>query len=96
MSAEPTDAQVNAAALEYFGVSATYDRERMRASLRAAAAIAEEPEWEYGERSPGSTYVWGPWTAEKAESLAVPDAQLMRRRKAGPWVPVKQEGAKHG
>ncbi|WP_420114532.1 hypothetical protein [Pseudactinotalea sp.] len=43
----------------------------------AHGVVAEEPEWEYGY-----------------DSIADAEAErpTMRRRKAGPWVPVEQEG----
>lgn len=94
MSTEPTDAQVNAAALEYFGVSATYDRERMRDALRAAAAIAEEPEWEYGLAIPLHTGTAIHPARDEATARSQAWLYPMHRRRApGPWVPATQEGA---
>lgn len=55
-----------------------------------ASVVAEEPEWEYGERSALSEHVLGPYTGGMAASLGVPEDRLVRRRKAGSWVPVKQ------
>lgn len=63
------------------------------AALRAEwEAEQGETEWEYGERSPSSKYVWGPWTAEKADSLDIPPDLLVRRRAPGPWVPINENG----
>lgn len=69
---------------------------------RAAGVVAEEPEWEYrtllhgidpqphgrlnrGEITPGE---WHAALHEDDQNIT-----LERRRKAGPWVPVEQEGA---
>ena len=51
-----------------------------------AEAVAEEPEWEYGVKFddlPGRVF----------DRLPGDPRATHRRRKAGPWVPVKQEGA---
>lgn len=48
-----------------------------------AGVVTEEPEWEYGVAGPTGRMVNnGDYTIQ----------QTHRRRKAGPWVPVKQEG----
>lgn len=58
-----------------------------------AGVVTEEPEWEYAYE------VDGYWDDDKfvvEEYRHVGDTSphaLARRRKAGPWVPVKQEGA---
>lgn len=69
--------------------------DRMRAAERAVAAhdaevragvVAEEPEWEYGVvRHDGVMVNNGDYMIQ----------QTHRRRKAGAWVPVDQEGADH-
>lgn len=49
-----------------------------------SGVVDEEPEWEYGVVGPTGRMVNnGDYTIQ----------QTHRRRKAGPWVPVKQEGA---
>ncbi|WP_152525851.1 hypothetical protein [Microbacterium maritypicum] len=68
-----------------------------------AGVVAEEPEWEYGihsEISGNVNSVGAPWMDRAfAEKVTANDSGNygVRRRKAGPWVPVKQEGpaAKH-
>lgn len=53
-----------------------------------AGFVAEEPEWEYGVTHvelPGTVFGWLPGDRPVTH----------RRRKAGPWVPVKQGGAGH-
>jgi hypothetical protein len=63
------------------------------AEVRARVA-AEEPEWEYGVDHEGDGAVekfgWKSYAAAKVAETR--DGIFMRRRKAGPWVPVKQEG----
>lgn len=64
-----------------------------------AGVVAEEPEWEYGVEH---VQVDG-WVdrelhlnlaeAEEDYRTCGMNCTLMRRRKAGPWLPVKQEGA---
>ncbi|WP_350351898.1 hypothetical protein ABS642_00865 [Microbacterium sp. A8/3-1] len=70
---------------------------------RAAGAVAEEPEWEYGweadedvrttsrPRGPRILFDGVPYPPEEMAAFA--RGRRIRRRKAGPWVPVKQEGA---
>lgn len=51
-----------------------------------AGVVAEEPEWEYGVKFddlPGRVF----------DRLPGDPRATHRRRKAGPWVPVEQEGA---
>lgn len=71
--------------------------------LPAAGVVAEEPEWEYGweadearraelrPRGPRIMLDDQPTTPEAIANF--PRGRRIRRRKAGPWVPVKQEGA---
>lgn len=70
-------------------------------ALIAAGVVAEEPEWEYGVRATGDNE---PFTdhydsldamSEEFDGRVVwnVDEEIVRRRKAGPWVPVKHEGA---
>lgn len=68
--------------------------------------VAEEPEWEYGwagTDDEGDDWVMDDTfdTRESAEAytrrpigrwVRTDHGELVRRRKAGPWVPVKQEG----
>lgn len=55
-----------------------------RLASRAADVVAEEQEWDYGVIGAAGRMVNnGDYTIQ----------QTHRRRKAGPWVPVKQEGA---
>lgn len=65
------------------------------------AVVAEEPEWEYGvwlkhATSPFTPPVMSVRNLEAAKHLAALNPlhapTYFRRRKAGPWVPVKQEG----
>lgn len=64
-----------------------------------AGVVAEEPGWEYGvhcESSGRVNSVGAPWMDRKfAEKVTANDSGNygVCRRKAGPWVPVKQEGA---
>lgn len=60
-----------------------------------ASVVAEEPEWEYGIALFGEMDDVQPWPTEERALRELQDAEdiLIRRRKAGPWVPVKQEGA---
>lgn len=55
----------------------------------------DEPEWEYGIALFGEMDDVQPWATEEKALRELQDADdiLIRRRKAGPWVPVKQEGA---
>lgn len=67
-----------------------------------AGVVAEEPEWEYGISSGhGSVNYVGTRESvdarvrsfEKAGAPLRHGEQIVRRRKVGLWVPVKQEGA---
>ncbi|WP_315637323.1 MULTISPECIES: hypothetical protein [Microbacterium] len=71
-----------------------------------AGVVAEEPEWEYGVKfdwKPEPSYVGSHDNCryfmdqpnDSLEKHAHPEdtKTLLRRRKAGPWVPMKQEGA---
>ena len=67
-----------------------------------AQVVAEEPEWEYGISSGhGSENYVGTRESvdarvrsfEKAGAPLRDGEQIVRRRKVGLWVPVKQEGA---
>lgn len=74
-----------------------------------AGVVAEEPEWEFGVRLHARHLITGtntaaftpPTTPHPTMERAIEMARLNhgyrptfhRRRKAGPWVPVKQEGA---
>ena len=76
-----------------------------RAALVAAAGVAAldgapEPEWEYGlgnRKSPRDAGIPYPdeahvrWLASALEETPTFGPQLMRRRKAGPWLPVEGE-----
>lgn len=69
-----------------------------------AQVVAEEPGWEYGvrltggdrdRRTAGYIYRW-PSLAQAEDQAALnfdASAEFFTRIKAGPWVPVKQEGA---
>ena len=57
-----------------------------RIGAARAGVVAEEPEWEYGVKFddlPGRVF----------DRLPGDPRATHRRRKADPWVPVKQEGA---
>ncbi|WP_312672852.1 hypothetical protein [Microbacterium sp.] len=59
-----------------------------------AGVVAEEPEWEYGIRdTAGDEMIAGPQSTTEGLVPLFAGEVLERRRKAGPWVPVKQEGA---
>ncbi|WP_303708433.1 MULTISPECIES: hypothetical protein [Microbacterium] len=59
-----------------------------------AGVVAEEPEWEYGIRdTAGDEMITGPQSTTEGLVPLFAGEVLERRRKAGPWVPVKQEGA---
>lgn len=62
---------------------------------RRAGVVAEEPEWEYTRQAEANG--WAGPAAYRDEAHAsdglMPGWRVVRRRKAGPWVPVKQEGA---
>jgi len=64
-----------------------------------AGVVAEEPEWEYGvEHAQVDGWVERELHLDRQEALddyrtCGMNCTLMRRRKAGPWVPLKQEGA---
>lgn len=71
-------------------------------ALIAAGVVAEEPEWEYGISSGhGSVNYVGTRESvddrvksfEKAGAPLRDVESIVRRRKVGLWVPVKQEGA---
>lgn len=72
-------------------------RATLLAERLGAGVVAEEPEWEYGihsEISGNVNSVGAPWMdREFAEKVTANDSRNygVRRRKAGPWVPVKQE-----
>lgn len=54
-----------------------------------AGVVAEEPEWEYGEKARHTDYVCGHKPSEYPDIWAeIPPEQRVRRRPAGPWVPV--------
>ena len=61
-----------------------------------AGVVAEEPEWEYGIRADGDDEPYTDhsddpdWLCDQI--TPEPGDAIVRRRKAGPWVPVKQEG----
>lgn len=62
----------------------------------STAFVAEEPEWEYGIRADGDDEPYTDhsddpdWLCDQI--TPEPGDAIVRRRKAGPWVPVKQEG----
>lgn len=68
------------------------------AETRARGVVAEEPEWEYGIALFGEMDDIQQWATEAKARAARQDAEdlLIRRRKAGPWVPVKQKGESDG
>lgn len=59
--------------------------------------VAEEPEWEYGIRAEGDDEPYTDhsddpdWLCDQI--TPEPGDAIVRRRKAGPWVSVQQEGA---
>lgn len=60
----------------------------------AAGVVAEEPEWEYGEQSrldPNTVWTVDP-DSQSMIWADIPAEKRVRRRAAGEWVPVKQEG----
>lgn len=64
-----------------------------RIGAARAGVVAEEPEWEYAYEVDG---YWddSEFVVEGYRRVGELSAHaLARRRKAGPWVPVKQEGA---
>lgn len=80
--------------------------EAIEADRKAAGVVTEEPESEYGVKfdwKPEPSYVGSYENCryfmdqpnDSLEKHAYPDdtKTLLRRRKAGPWAPVKQEGA---
>ena len=62
-----------------------------------AGVVAEEPEWEYGIRADGDDEPYTDYSDDPDwlcdQITPEPGDAIIRRRKAGPWVPVKQEGA---
>ena len=72
--------------------------------IDSGGVVVEEPEWEYGvrltggdrdRRTAGYIYRW-PSLAQAEDQAALnfdASAEFFTRIKAGPWVPVKQEGA---
>ncbi|WP_431863007.1 hypothetical protein [Microbacterium algeriense] len=66
---------------------------------QAACVVAEEPEWEYGIRPEDDDVPLGvsPMPTLEAALTRADNIYggwvIVRRRKAGPWVPAKQEGA---
>lgn len=91
---EITDDMVDEALVAWYGIDATWNSKAhrtMRAALEAALLAAYQ--WEYAIEHPG----FGPVlmsSEAKAREIVRPDLgdHLMRRRAAGPWVPVG-EGA---
>ncbi|WP_449408017.1 hypothetical protein [Microbacterium maritypicum] len=68
--------------------------DRWLAEVRASV-VTEEPEWEYGHDCDESRATHGMNPSPQNEWPAMgtcTNATSYRRRKAGPWVPVKQEG----
>lgn len=64
---------------------------RLADALEAATA---EPEWEYGRDC--SPYGVDEWDSEQAARVAVQSwrgSSLVRRRPAGPWLPVEGESS---
>jgi len=57
----------------------------------------EEPEWEFGIRAEGDEEPYTDYSDDSDwlcdQVTPEPGDAIVRRRKAGPWVPVKQEGA---
>lgn len=73
------------------------------AAVRAAGAVVEEPVWEYGIRNVVSHDVSKKASLQEADEDAGWVAQLggsyrevVRRRTAGPWEAVEQEGDNRG
>ena len=71
-----------------------------KGEVLAALDGAPEPEWEYGlgnRKSPLDAGIHYPdeahvrWLASALEETPTFGPQLMRRRKAGPWLPVEGE-----
>lgn len=87
-------------------VAATLDdaATTLEALASIGSVVAEEPGWEYGvrltggdrdRRTAGYIYRW-PSLAQAEDQAALnfdASAEFFTRIKAGPWVPVKQEGA---
>lgn len=68
--------------------------EAIEADRVRGGVVAEEPEWEYGIRdTAGDEMIAGPQSTTEGLVPLFAGEVLERRRKAGPWVPVKQEGA---
>lgn len=64
-------------------------------ALIAAGVVAEEPEWEYGFHI-NETSTRDRIIPDSPGGLYSPDrGTRVRRHRAGPWVPVKQEGAEN-
>ena len=66
-------------------------------NILAALDGAPEPEWEWAVRAPGDdepfsdVYQTREHLAEQETGIAWGEEQLIRRRKAGPWLPVEGE-----
>lgn len=80
---------------------------RVADALIAAGVVAEEPEWEYswaGTDDEGDDWVMDDAFDTRGAAVAyvtrpigrwvnTDNGTLVRRRKAGPWVPVDEDGA---
>lgn len=72
-----------------------------QADRARAGVVAEEPEWEYGWHTGSTVSLIGrreqidEWLMVRGWKLGEGDwgSRIMQRTAAGPWVPVKQEGA---
>lgn len=105
---EEADARFEVGTRVRQGLAAMLTRRAALLTERLGAGVAtEEPEWEYswaGTDDEGDEWVMDDSfdTRAAAEAyirrpiggwVSTDNGKLVRRRKAGPWVPVKQEGA---
>lgn len=77
-------------------IAARREAIRLLTAESRLGVAAEEPEWEYGIRAQGDDEPYTDhsddpdWLCDQV--TPEPGDAIVRRRKAGPWVPVKQEG----
>lgn len=73
---------------------AAFDKMRALARelrLMRSGVVAEEPEWEYGRLIGEAPYQW----LLGSSDISSATHRRTKAAPAGPWVPVKQEGAGH-